>query len=175
MEEATNAIVRNISVNPGDPMAFNVLAGIFYQQGRFDEAVEAYRKAVEIEPNNAVIVNNLGLALQAQRKDAEALENFDTAKSLNPAIPKLDMLRAEVLQDLRRPEEAADLVEKALAADFRQPPVFAVRGDADQFEPVALGGDDAQRAFADGAGGAEEDDASFGQSVFHCRRGFMPR
>jgi hypothetical protein len=32
-------------------------------------------------------------------------------------------------------------------------------GDADEFEAVAVGVEDAQGAFSDGAGGAEEDDA----------------
>jgi len=61
--------------------------------------------------------NNLALALRAQHKDQDALEHFDKAQALNPAIPKLDMLRAEVLQELKRPADAAAVFEKNLAAD----------------------------------------------------------
>ncbi len=39
---------------------------------------------------------------------------------------------------------------------------IAARGDGDEFEFVGVRGDDAQGVFADGAGGAEEDDACAG-------------
>ena len=53
------------------------------------------------------------------------------------------------------------MVHAELAGDFRETPMVAVRGDADQLKPVPLRGDDPEGAFSDGAGSAEQDDASF--------------
>jgi hypothetical protein len=41
--------------------------------------------------------------------------------------------------------------------------VVALRGDADEFQAIAMRGNHAQGAFTDGTGGAEEDDATFGR------------
>jgi tetratricopeptide (TPR) repeat protein len=68
-----------------------------------------------------VMHNNLALALRAQRKDQAALEHFDKAQALNPAIPKLDLLRAEVLQELKRPADAVAIFEKGIAVDPANP------------------------------------------------------
>jgi hypothetical protein len=46
-----------------------------------------------------------------------------------------------------------------IAGDLREARVIHARGDADEFEFVAVRRDDAQRAFAHGTGGAEQDDA----------------
>jgi hypothetical protein len=54
-----------------------------------------------------------------------------------------------------------DVAHAKLAGDLRETGMIGPGGDADEFQPVGLRGDDPQRAFADGAGGAEEDDAFF--------------
>ena len=55
--------------------------------------------------------------------------------------------------------EDADVADAELARDFREPPVVGARSDADELQPVAMGGHNAQGVFADGAGGAEEHNA----------------
>lgn len=45
------------------------------------------------------------------------------------------------------------------AGDLGEARVIGVGGDADELEVVGMGRDDAQGVFADGAGGAEQDDA----------------
>jgi hypothetical protein len=56
----------------------------------------------------------------------------------------------------------ADVADAEFPGDLGETLVPTVGGDADQFEPVAVRGDDAQRALADGTGGAEEDNALSG-------------
>ena len=65
-----------------------------------------------------------------------------------------------------------------IARDLRESGVVRAGGDADQIELVPVRGDDAQGALADGAGGAQEDDALAGagrwfghESWRRCRRG----
>ncbi|CCQ64165.1 TPR repeat:Sel1-like repeat:Sel1-like repeat [Crocosphaera watsonii WH 0401] len=43
------------------------------KQGKYDEAIAAYKKAIEINPNDAFAYNNMGLALDDQGKYDEAI------------------------------------------------------------------------------------------------------
>ncbi len=123
-EEAATRYRAAIAMKPDFAEARLALSALLIESGQMVEAETVTRGGLGLEmaaPLKGVLHNNLALALRAQRKDAEALENFDKAQSLNPAIPKLDLLRAEVLQELRRPEEAAAVFEKALADDPANP------------------------------------------------------
>jgi tetratricopeptide (TPR) repeat protein len=53
-------------------------------KGRFEEAIENYRKAIQINPNFAVALNNLGAALATEGRFDEAIENFRKAIQVNP-------------------------------------------------------------------------------------------
>ena len=58
--------------------------------------------------------------------------------------------------------EHRDVLHAEVAGDLGEPRVVGAGGDADELELVAVRGDDAQGVFADGAGGAEQDDAFAG-------------
>ena len=53
-------------------------------KGRFDEAIENYRKAIQINPNYSEALNNLGVALADKGRFDEAIENFRKAIQINP-------------------------------------------------------------------------------------------
>jgi tetratricopeptide (TPR) repeat protein len=73
-----------LAKNPDCWMAQNNLGTLFADKGRFDEAIENYRKAIQINPNSAVPLYSLGLALAAQGRLDEAIENYRKAIQLNP-------------------------------------------------------------------------------------------
>ena len=54
------------------------------RSGRFDEAIENYRKALEIDPESAVVYFRLGQALRLQGKLDQAIENYAKALSRDP-------------------------------------------------------------------------------------------
>ena len=53
-------------------------------QGKLDEAVACYRRALELKPDYAAAHNNLGNALQAQGKLDEAVACYRRAVELKP-------------------------------------------------------------------------------------------
>ena len=119
-EDAAQAYRVAIALKPDLAEARLALSALLIETGQMEEAERITRGGLHLDMDarlKGVLHNNLALALRAQRRDEEALENFEAAQTLNPAIPKLDMLRAEVLQKLRRPEDAAAVFEKALADD----------------------------------------------------------
>jgi tetratricopeptide (TPR) repeat protein len=53
-------------------------------QGKLEEAIEAYNKALSIKPDYAEAYNNMGVALQDQGKLEEAIEAYTKALSIKP-------------------------------------------------------------------------------------------
>jgi len=58
--------------------------GALYFLGKYDEAIECYDKAIEIDPNNSVVWNNKGLALNSLGKYDEAITSYDMAIKIDP-------------------------------------------------------------------------------------------
>lgn len=71
----------------------------------------------------AALYCNLGLSLRRQRKDGEALENYDRAVALNPDLAELQIHRAEALQNLGRDDAAITAYQAALAREPLNPGV----------------------------------------------------
>jgi tetratricopeptide (TPR) repeat protein len=49
---------------------------IFYERSKYDEAIQAYDKAIQLDPNNAIVWNNEGNALQALGRKTESKSAF---------------------------------------------------------------------------------------------------
>ena len=54
------------------------------EQGKLEEAIEAYNKAIARKPDNADAFNALGIALQKQNKLKEAIEAYQKALAMKP-------------------------------------------------------------------------------------------
>lgn len=97
-----------IARDPRSWLAYNNL-GAIKLRGTPDEqreGSEMIAKSVAINPDNAEARDNLGYALQRQRKFAEALEHHDAAIRLLPAFADAHNNRGAALRDLGRLQEA---------------------------------------------------------------------
>lgn len=65
-------------------LAYSVMAR---QSPNFPEAIDLYRAVIGIQPNNAQAHYNLGLALRATGRNAEADPEFQRAAQLDPGLP----------------------------------------------------------------------------------------
>jgi tetratricopeptide (TPR) repeat protein len=65
--------------------AWFVLANVYKQQHRWDLAVEAYQKAVELQPGSALAHYELGLAWMQLDQPGRAQEAFERAVALEPS------------------------------------------------------------------------------------------
>ena len=54
------------------------------EQGKLEEAIEAYNKALTIKPDYAEAYNNMGNALKEQGKLEEAIEAYNKALAIKP-------------------------------------------------------------------------------------------
>jgi len=76
--------VHTLACTSSNWLAHNNLARLVEGQGRVDEAIAHYRRAVEITPRYAPIHNDLAKALAHQGQFAEALVHYRKALELDP-------------------------------------------------------------------------------------------
>jgi tetratricopeptide (TPR) repeat protein len=75
---------RALAVTTGNHRAHAGLAEVFARAGRTDEAIDQYRQALRIVPDQAEWRNNLGLLFTQQDKVAEAMGQFAIATKVRP-------------------------------------------------------------------------------------------
>ena len=97
-----------------------------WEQGRADEAIERYRKALDMDPENANALNGLGYTLACEGRDgARALTCCRKAVDMKPDNPAyLDSL-GWAYYKLGYVEEARDYLGRALARAPDEPEIKA--------------------------------------------------
>ena len=81
-------------------------------QGKLDEAIEAYKKAISIKPDYAEAYNNMGNALQDKGTRDEAIEAYKKAISITPDYAEAYYNMGVSLQDKGKLDEAIDTYKK---------------------------------------------------------------
>lgn len=78
-----------IRLMPADSESYNYLGKVYEKQGKLDEAMAAYRKALEnpIYATPELPHHNLGLLYVQQKKTSDAIREFRDAIRFNPDFP----------------------------------------------------------------------------------------
>ena len=92
---------------------WNDKGNVLVDQGKYDEAIKAYDKAIEINPQLAEVWNNKGLALYHQGKYSEAIQAYDRAIEINPQLAEAWYNKGNALKLLGRTTEADAAFAKA--------------------------------------------------------------
>jgi len=77
-------IERSLAIDAGQADGYSNLGIVLKALGRRDEAIEAYRRAIELNPAHANAYNNIGVLLKAQGEWADAEAAYREAIRLNP-------------------------------------------------------------------------------------------
>jgi tetratricopeptide (TPR) repeat protein len=114
--------------DPDQPAALGLLGALEGEIGNARGAAPLFRRAAELAPQNWSNHFNLGLQLRVLHLPREALECFDRALSLRPAVPVYLRERAQTLQALNVPmlQQRAAWLEVLRASDAA---IEAVPGD----------------------------------------------
>jgi tetratricopeptide (TPR) repeat protein len=73
-----------LTKTPDAPQARNMLGLELQSQGKLDQAISQYRRALQVKPNYVEAHNNLGIALQLQGKPDEAISHYRRALQIDP-------------------------------------------------------------------------------------------
>lgn len=104
LDEAIAVLELTTKSRPEAAEAFVMRGGFMEQVGRGNEALEVYKKGLQLNPDNVVLIEAAASFLAAQQRYTEAIQYFEHALAIDPNSPSLQ----ESLQRARRrlnPEE----------------------------------------------------------------------
>ncbi len=87
---------------------------VFYNQENYKEAVMAYNKAIELNPNDYIAYNNKGNALDRMEEYEEAIVAYNKSIELNPTYPAAYYNKGAALSTMGEYKEAVILYNKTI-------------------------------------------------------------
>ncbi|MBX7165031.1 MAG: tetratricopeptide repeat protein [Pirellulales bacterium] len=104
-------------VNPKSFVAQAKLGNGYYNQGQYDQAVQHFRKAVEIDPSDASVHFNLAQTLRELSEFAEAIPHYRLTIEAKPKFANAYALLGDCYLRLQRFDEADFEYDRALRID----------------------------------------------------------
>jgi tetratricopeptide (TPR) repeat protein len=98
------------------PNAWNNLGILAAREGKTDEAIGYFQKALGLSPEHAVALQNLGNAYRQKRDWDAARKTLERALGLNPEDPEANYGLGMVYAQLNDTDQAYKYLQKALAA-----------------------------------------------------------
>lgn len=109
------AICRKILLaEPNNADARHLLGMALFREEKFDQAIEAIQRAIELAPNRAIFHRNLGAVLAGAGRHTEAVATLEAALRITPNSPEACNNLAIVLETLGRFDEAIDAADRAI-------------------------------------------------------------
>lgn len=82
--KAIDGLKDHVRQNPQDKDAWIQLGHQYFDLEQFDDAIDAYAKALAIDPENAHVWTDLGVMYRRSDKPEKAVEAFDRAIQIDP-------------------------------------------------------------------------------------------
>src|SRR5438309_543601 len=106
---------------PNDPLSFLLAAYIDRRQSRWDESTKNFERAIELDPQNPVILQQIARSYQCLRRYADAETALDRAVALVPKDTALRASRAEIeLLWHADPRPLASTIRAIIGEDSRE-------------------------------------------------------
>jgi cytochrome c-type biogenesis protein CcmH/NrfG len=114
-EQRASELKTAADKNPADAATRVELGNMYFDAGRFPEAVDWYQQALKIQPKDVNVSTDLGIAYYYMNEPDRALAQFDKSIAVDPAHAKtllnIGIVRAFGKQDLKG---AAEVWQKIL-------------------------------------------------------------
>ena len=77
---------RTLEIDPDYVLAYLNWGAALYTKGQYDDAIKIYREGIDVNPLYASLHYSLGLALEQEKKTAEAESEIALAKKIDPNV-----------------------------------------------------------------------------------------
>jgi len=115
IEKALKNALSLIKTYPKEATLFNICGACFAELGRFNDAVESYKKALFINPDYAKAHFNLAGTFHDLNKLDDAVKSYENALKIEPNYADAHNNLGNVLKDLNQNERAVKCYERAIA------------------------------------------------------------
>jgi tetratricopeptide (TPR) repeat protein len=78
------ALEREVKNNPNNPAAWLELGNLYFDSDKYQDAIQAYTKYLDMNPNNPNVWTDMGVMHRRNGNPTEAIASFDKALELNP-------------------------------------------------------------------------------------------
>jgi tetratricopeptide (TPR) repeat protein len=112
-DQAINRIRRSLQGEPNNPVAYELLSGVYFDLGRLELARLVCENAIELGVDSAPLYNQLGLILLRLDDVTGAYAGFRRAVEMNPRLYEAAMNQGSIAlnyRDYRAALESFDLV-----------------------------------------------------------------
>ncbi len=130
-----NRLLEATRTAPGSKESWVSLGNLYYDGGRYSEAISAYRRSLQIDPDDVGVRTDMGTALWYSGHPKEAVEQYEASLQRNPSHPQslhnLGIVRHEGLKD---PAGAIEAWKRLLASNPNYANAASVREQIAQAE-----------------------------------------
>jgi adenylate cyclase len=113
MAEALKFATAAIQHDDDEAWGYWAMAGYHMYSGHHDRAISAYQRALELNPNDADVLNDFGQCLSFAGRATEGVEVVHRAMRLNPHYPDYWIMQlGPIYFDARRYEDAISTLER---------------------------------------------------------------
>lgn len=119
LDDARMHARQAIRINPDDAIAWNVAGRVAMQQREWARAEGAYRRALELDPMNAMVHNNIGLLYIYTSRSSDAVDSLETSVELfGENVPSFAYNNLGLAHEMAgNYEEARDAFEEAVTVN----------------------------------------------------------
>ena len=118
LDKAIQAMQKARENAPGNVVVLSELAIVLDAASRKPEAKQVYEAALKLDPNNAVVLNNLAFLLAETGGDYDdALTKAQRAKQISPALHEISDTLGWIYLKKSRPEDAIDVFKELVAKE----------------------------------------------------------
>lgn len=93
--KAVNSLENVLRIDP-DYLPGYALADLYYYQGRVEDSVVLYNKALKLDPDNAILHVNLAVAHQQLENNTKSISSCKKAIELKPEMPSLKIILTNI-------------------------------------------------------------------------------
>jgi tetratricopeptide (TPR) repeat protein len=106
--------MQDLNIDLNDPLAMASRGDQFFESGNYPQAIELYKKTLELKPDDVDTFNDLGLAYFYTRKPVMAVDTLKKGTEADPSFQRIWISLGFVLSSSGRIEEAKSALGKAV-------------------------------------------------------------
>lgn len=84
LQEQIAALEKETQQNASDVAAWIELGNAYFDSDQYEKSIQAYRKALDLKPDNADVWTDMGVMQRKAGRPQEAVKAFDQAIAVNP-------------------------------------------------------------------------------------------